>query len=297
MIPMNCITFLSLLALLLSESFASWDGDESPPPNPEIHVVRNVVYGNANEPMHRADIYRLKSSDKTVNSPGVIMIHGGAWFAGDKLNDALHAKRLAQKGFVVMAINYRLVPKHPFPAQIDDCNLALEWMNSHAVELGVNTDALAAWGYSAGGHLAALLATDPKAGLPRLKAVVVGAAPCDLSQIPEHSQALVGLLGGTRAKYPERYANASPLTHVSSDDPPIFLFHGSKDWLVPPVASQLMCNALKENGVLFEYLVVEKKAHLMTFIDSDATEKSFLFLKERLSPPTPNTRSAVDPQK
>ncbi len=294
---MNCITSLCLVFLLLSESLASWDGDLLSPTSTEVQVVRNVVYGTAEEPMHRADIYRLKSSDKTVKSPGVIMIHGGAWFAGDKTNDALHAKRLAQKGFVVMAINYRLVPKHPFPAQIDDCNLALEWMNAHAAELGVNADALAAWGYSAGGHLAALLATDPKEGLPRLKAVVVGAAPCDLSQIPENSQALVGLLGGTRAKYPERYANASPLTHVSSDDPPIFLFHGSKDWLVPPVSSQLMCDALEKKGVIFEYLVVEKKAHLMTFIDSDATEKSFLFLKERLSPSTPNSRDAADPQK
>lgn len=294
---MNCIISLCLLSLLHSEFFASWDGDLHSPTDAEVHVVRNVVYGLADEPMHRADIYRLKSRDNTVKSPGVIMIHGGAWFAGDKINDALHAKRLAKKGFVVMAINYRLVPKHPFPAQIDDCNLALEWMSTHAAELGVNADSLAAWGYSAGGHLAALLAMDPKVGLPRLKAVVVGAAPCDLSQIPENSQALVGLLGGTRATYPERYANASPLTHVSSDDPPIFLFHGSKDWLVPPVSSQLMCNALEKNGVMFQYLVVEKKAHLMTFIDSDATEKSFLFLKDRLSPSTPNSQGSADPQK
>ena len=253
------------------------------PSDADLKVDRNVVYGSPAEPMHRADVYRLKSSSMILKSPGIIMIHGGAWFAGDKLNDASHAKRLAKLGFVVMVINYRLIPTHPFPAQLDDCNLALDWMNTHSDELGVNPDALGAWGYSAGGHLAALLATNPKEGLPRLKAAVVGAAPCDLTQVPLESKLLVGLLGGTRAKYPDRYADASPLTHVSPDDPPIFLFHGSKDWLVPPVASQVMRDALKTNGVWFEYLVVKNKAHLMTFIDSDATGKSFLFLKERLS--------------
>ena len=252
-----------------------------------VEVDRNVVYGNSAEPMHRADVYRLSSSSKTVKSPGILMIHGGAWFTGDKLNDALHAKRLAKLGFVVVAINYRLIPAHPFPAQLDDCNLALEWMNAQAAELGLNVEMLGAWGYSAGGHLAALLATNPKEGLPRLKAAVVGAAPCDLTRLPPESRLLVSLLGGTRGQYPDRYANASPVTHVSPDDPPIFLFHGSKDWLVPPVESKVMRDALAKNGVLFEYLVVENKAHLMTFLDSDAAGKSFLFLKERLSIVTP----------
>ncbi len=276
-LPVYCI-----LLGLLSGSLVrlGWAGED--PKAFEVRVDFNVVYGDSAEPMHRADIYQLKSRSPSQKSPGIIMIHGGAWFAGDKMNDSLHAKRLAKLGLVVMAINYRLIPEHPFPAQIDDCNRALEWMSKHADELGVNTDAFGAWGYSAGGHLVGLLATNPKEGLPRLKAAVVGAAPCDLTQVPAESKLLVGLLGGTRAKYPERYANASPVTHVSPDDPPIFLFHGSKDWLVPPIASQLMRDALERNGVLFEYLVVEKKDHLLTFLDFEASEKSFLFLKERL---------------
>ena len=281
------ISTLCILTAFLSASFACGTETQPQPSDAELRVDRNVVYGSVAEPMHRADVYRLKSSSKNLQSPGILMIHGGAWFTGDKMNDALHAKRLAKLGFVVMVINYRLIPAHPFPAQLDDCNLALEWMNTHSDELGVNADALGAWGYSAGGHLAALIATNPKKGLPRLKAAVVGAAPCDLTQLPLESKLLVDLLGGTRAEFPDRYANASPITHVSPDDPPIFLFHGSKDWLVPPVASQAMRDALKKNGVGFEYLVVENKAHLMTFIDPDAMGKSFLFLKERLSIITP----------
>ncbi|HUP79431.1 MAG TPA: alpha/beta hydrolase [Pirellula sp.] len=285
---MNCrIHSIWIIFLLLSRAFM-WGADlQHEASDSVIEVDRNVVYGNFAEPMHRADVYRLSSLSKTVKSPGILMIHGGAWFTGDKLNDALHAKRLAKLGFVVVAINYRLIPAHPFPGQLDDCNLALEWMNAQAGELGVNVEMLGAWGYSAGGHLAALLATNPKEGLPRLKAAVVGAAPCDLTRLPPENRLLVKLLGGTRGKYPDRYANASPVTHVSPDDPPIFLFHGSKDWLVPPVESKVMRDALAKNGVSFEYLVVENKAHLMTFLDSDAVGKSFLFLKERLSVVSP----------
>ena len=252
-------------------------------PNLDLTVDRDVVYGRADEPMHRADIFRLKSAPKSPKRPGVIMIHGGAWFAGDKTNDVMHAKRLAKMGFVVMTINYRLIPKHPYPAQLDDCALALEWMNTHADDFGVSTDALGVWGYSAGGHLSAMLATHPKEGLPRIKAAVVGGAPCDLTQIPEDSKMLVPLLGGTRAKYPTRYADASPVMHVSQDDPPIFMFHGEKDWLVPPKNSRAMLEACEKSKVDCQLLVVEDKAHLMTFIDKDATEKSFLFLKAHLS--------------
>jgi len=277
------ISLFILLDLGLSSSLAFCQELKPLLKNPEVVVSWNVRYGDAAEPMHVGDIYRLEESEAPSKSPGIILIHGGAWFAGDKTNDTQHAKRLAKMGFVVMSINYRLAPTHPFPAQIDDCNLALGWMVANADPLGVSIDALGAWGYSAGGHLAALMATNPKAGLPRLKATVVGAAPCDLTRIPADSQFLVGLLGGTRGKYPERYKDASPVTHVSPDDPPLFLFHGTKDWLVPPVSSELMRDALEKNHVSFEYLVVPKKAHLTTFIDHEATERSFLFLKEHLS--------------
>jgi len=271
------IALLTLVALLAIRVDAQQEPTEA-----VVKISRDVVYGEETEPMHRADLYQLKSNVPALLNPGIILIHGGAWFAGDKTNDILHAKRLANLGFVVMAINYRLVPKHPFPAQIDDCYLAQEWFNSHAGELGVDPDKVGVWGYSAGGHLAALMATNPKDGLPRIKAAVVGAAPCDLTLLPEDSKILSSFLGGSRGKVPQRYRDASPVTHVSSDDPPVFLFHGSKDWLVPPVMSKAMRDVLEEKGVPFEYVVVDKKAHLMTFIDHEATEKSFLFLKTHL---------------
>lgn len=279
--------FIEWLSVVLAVSLADCvglsqeSGDKASAGSP-IQVKYNVVYGRQDEPMHRADIYRPTANGESRKLPGVIVIHGGAWTVGDKGNDALHAKRLATLGFVVMSINYRLSPKHPFPAQIDDCYLALEWFGNQSDELGVDIDAIGGWGYSAGGHLVGLLATNPKERLPRLKACVVGGAPCDLTQIPENSTILSPLLGGPRAEFPDRYLDASPVAHVSSDDPPMFLFHGTKDLLVSPDSSRVMREALEKNGVPCEYCAVANKAHLMTFIDKQATERSFAFLQEQL---------------
>lgn len=174
---MNGIHSLAITFLIALASFAIRVEAQNQPTDADIKVSRNVVYGDEAEPMHRCDIYRIKSNPPDISNPGVILIHGGAWFAGDKTNDIIHAKKLAKMGFVVMVINYRLVPKHPFPAQIEDCYLAQEWLNSNANQLGVNPDQMGVWGYSAGGHLAALLATNPKEGLPRIKAAVVVQLP------------------------------------------------------------------------------------------------------------------------
>jgi acetyl esterase/lipase len=250
----------------------------------QVQVQYNAVYGRLDEPMHRADIYRPQGSKQGENLPGIILIHGGAWTVGDKSNDALHAKRLASLGFIVMVVNYRLAPKHPFPSQLDDCCLALEWFCDPLNTPDLDIQSIGGWGYSAGGHLVGLLATKPMAKIPRLKACVVGAAPCDLSQIPERSQMLTGLLGGPRSQFPDRYRDASPVFHVSPDDPPFFLFHGTKDLLVPPDSSRIMRDALEKNGVPYEYFEVQNKAHLMTFIDKEVTEKSFEFLKLHLHP-------------
>jgi triacylglycerol lipase len=276
---------LAIWFTALNPSIAQERMTEVKAKGPSVSIQYDLVYGLSDEPMHRADLYSPVRAQKSERLPGVILIHGGAWTLGDKTNDTLHAKRLAELGMIVVAINYRLAPKHAFPSQLEDCYLAQEWLCRQADEFGVDTDRLGVWGYSAGGHLAALMATKPKADLPRIKACVAGGAPCDLTLIPERSQLLVGFLGGTREEVPEHYRNASPVTFVSPDDPPFFLFHGTKDRLVPPRSTELMADALQKAKVPFEEAKVLEKAHLMTFLDKETTEKSFLFLKNRLGRP------------
>jgi acetyl esterase/lipase len=254
-----------------------------------IKAETDVVYGEPSEPMHRADLfYPSELLPNRQKWPVVLMIHGGAWTAGDKSYDRVHARKLAARGYCVVVINYRLAPKHKFPAQLDDCRLALSWIKSQAEERNLDLDRIAAWGYSAGGHLTALLAlTEPQKPLeaaPRLQVCVCGGAPFDLTNLPGDTEVLAGVFGKTPAQAPEIYELASPISHVKKDAPPMFVFHGTKDWLVPNKNALKMCQLLKENEVAYEYCEVPGKGHLATFADFVVAEKSFDFLDKFLLP-------------
>lgn len=267
------------LAPVVSKLASDVKTDSESKPAQDLKIQFNVNYGDQSEEMHRADIYRPKSDEKL---PAIILIHGGAWMLGDKNHDAQHARTIASNGFVVMAINYRLAPKHRYPAQVDDCFMALEWLEKNKDQLNADTGRVGTWGYSAGGHLAAMMATKPKSGLPRVRACVAGGAPCDLTAIPDDNRLLKGFLGGTKAQLPDVYRDASPVTHVSNDDPPVFLFHGTSDWLVPPLSSEKMYDTLVRENVPCERFLVEKKSHIMTFLDRNALQESIVFLKRIL---------------
>jgi acetyl esterase/lipase len=266
-----------------------------------VSVDRNVVYGSEQEQMHRVDVYRPRPIRGITESlkeplPAVVFIHGGAWTLGDKANDAVHAKKLAARGYCVLSINYRLAPKHRFPAQLDDCKLALQWLTDNADSLGVDAKRIGIWGYSAGGHLSALLALESDKGTPRPVACVSGGAPCDLTRFPPDTQTLSGVFGGTPRSLPDVYRKASPIVHVSEDDPPMFLFHGSKDWLVSDENSNAMKQRLEEAKVAFEYVSVPNKGHLATFIDMETVERSFDFLDLYLRPDSAWRRDGSSPK-
>lgn len=244
-----------------------------------IRADKDVVYGEVEGRKLEADVYR--PADDQLR-PGVLMIHGGAWSSGNKWSMGDHARELAQAGYVAVSINYRLAPACPYPAQIDDCRRALAWIKEVADQYRIDTDRLAVYGYSAGGHLAAMLATDRDSDAPKLKAAVVGGAPCDFSFIPEESRAIAHVLGGTRRELPQVYRQAAPLSYASSDDCPIFFFHGDNDLIVPPTASRVLCDRLKDLGVETCYYTVEKQGHLLTFLHPDARRAAIDFLNQHL---------------
>jgi acetyl esterase/lipase len=95
---------------------------------------------------------------KSPTGAGLLWIHGGGLVIGSaKLNDRLCGETAQQLGVTIVSVDYRLAPKHPFPAAIDDCHAAWGWLQSHAVELGIDLDRVAVGGQSAGGGLAACL--------------------------------------------------------------------------------------------------------------------------------------------
>jgi acetyl esterase/lipase len=268
---------LGLVVLVLSARVSADDeGDGS---KPKVTVRYNIPYSKTIDTSRIADIYQPALEGPL---PGVVMIHGGAWIAGDKSYDAAHARKFAARGYVVMVINYRLAPTHKHPAQIDDCFEAIRWLVSNAENYQVDADRIGVWGYSAGGHLAALVATNPQSGIPRVKACVAGGAPCDLRLVPDDSQLFRGFLGGTRSELPHIYDEVSPIHHVSDDDPPIFLFHGEADRLVPIHYSMDMRRKLEECGVSCEFLPLANKSHIMAFVDPTAIQQSIDFLDRHL---------------
>ncbi len=102
-------------------------------------------------------VYRPVESSGTL--PGVLWIHGGGYVLGGVEEDDLACQHVCEAvGCVVVSVEYRLAPEHPFPAPLEDCYAALKWMAGNALDLGVDPARIAIAGGSAGGGLTAGLA-------------------------------------------------------------------------------------------------------------------------------------------
>ncbi len=146
----------------------------------KYETLRKVVFAQRGDVELLAEIYRPSGMGP---HPGVLLIHGGAWLAGNRHQLTKIARRLATLGYTVMAIDYRKAPKDKFPSQIEDCREALSWMRENAAEYKIDPKKLGVWGYSAGGQLAALLG----ATSPFVSAVVAADAPKELRVAKEGS--------------------------------------------------------------------------------------------------------------
>jgi acetyl esterase/lipase len=250
------------------------------------------VYADGSGVALRADVYAPPSDGPF---PGVLVVHGGSWQRGNKERMRRVAERLARHGYVAVSIDYRLAPANRYPTQLHDCQDAVRWMRRNAAWLHIDPMRIGGFGYSAGAHLVALLATtDPAASLDvasrgtpadtRLQAAVIGAAPTDLRRF-RPNWVFNRLLGGPPDQMPDLYAAASPITFVTPDDPPMFLYHGAHDWMVDPSQSQIMVDALRRAHVPVEYYET-RGGHFSTFLfDADEVRHALAFLDRWLKEP------------
>jgi len=254
----------------------------------EFAVTRDVPYVARNGQNLLADIYIPQGAGPF---PAVLVVHGGAWRSGSKARLARFAEQLAGEGYTAVAINYRLAPEHLFPAQIEDCKSAVRFMRKNAAKYKIDPAQLGGLGYSAGGHLVALLGvTDATCGLEgsdadgtstRLQCVVAGGAPCDFRNTPLAAD-LGYWLGGTLAEKPDNYEKASPLGFVSKDDPPVFFFHGQGDTLVPIAGARQMVAKLTEVGVPAELFEIPRAGHGLAAFNPAAADKAVKFFDVHL---------------
>ena len=205
----------------------------------------DVVYARYGDRQLRLDLYRPRKSSEKL--PAILCIHGGGWFQGDRSAMRPLAQALAARGYVTITISYRLSGEAKFPAAIQDCKAAVRWLRSEAEGFGVDARAIGVTGLSAGGHLAALLATsggvaslEGDGGHPEysssVQACMAMGAQSDLQseRIRGLSQAAEdrfyrSFLGGNAVDLPQVYALASPRYHLDAKDPPLAFMTGERD--------------------------------------------------------------------
>jgi acetyl esterase/lipase len=132
----------------------------APSPDPgmvrELNIVERVIPGKANTPPIPIRIYHPRSAKRV---PVLLYLHGGSFIMGDLDTEHLTCVRYAhESGAGVIAVQYRLAPENPFPAGVEDCYAALEWISRNAAQLEMDESRIAVGGCSAGGNLASAVA-------------------------------------------------------------------------------------------------------------------------------------------
>jgi acetyl esterase/lipase len=266
---------LRLLALIAALASLSCVGPVAALFPVKIADTADVIYTPPARPAPMAgDIYRPETAGP---HPAVLMIHGDGRIGKDgRWQMAGIARQLAQNGYYVFNITYRMAPEWTYPAPLVDVRAALDWMEENAAEQGIDPERIAVFGYSAGGYAGSLAAlTD---GRKRVKAVVAGGAPSDLTYY-SGGKLIRNFLGGTLEEVPGLFHEASPVNHVTPSSPPYFLYHGVDDTLVNPDHLREMEVELKNHRVPHEIHWIRGKGHIRAFLFPDgAIESAIRFL-------------------
>lgn len=226
-------------------------------------VERDVPYAGAGGPTLDVHTPESVAGDRAA---AVMVVHGGAWSAGDKAAIGNVARSLAAAGMVAVNVNYTLAaPGRPgFPSQLDQLRAAVRWVRRNAARIGVDPTRIGAMGSSAGAHLSALLATTGRGPLTagdRVRAVVSWSGPLELGAVAMQRRLptkIAGLLGCGLC--PRRAALASPIQHVSPGDPPMLLVNSRRE-LIPARQAVRMANRLRHARVPHRLRLVPGNLH------------------------------------
>ena len=261
----------------------------------------NIPYANDTLKKHLLDIYVPSTGQSTY--PVVVWIHGGAWMSNDKYADMGYMKNtlkeFIEKGYAVASIDYRWSTMAVFPAQIQDCNQALEFLYQNAGKYQLDRNRMALIGFSAGGHLANLVGlsnnnnvkdfcADGKKPHFKIKVVLDFYGPADFLTLKGHDSKdprnpITLLLGGMVLDNEAKAKKASPITYIDKNDPPFLIVQGEKDQSVNPDQAILLSEKLKAAGVKNDLIIVPNAPHFGVMFDAEnIREKIFEYLGEYL---------------
>lgn len=264
------LRFLYLFPILSTLAF----GQADPTVSGNYDVISDIEYSSPGGLTQLLDLY-LPENKTGKPLPVVVWVHGGGWLNGSKAKP--RAEYLAEHGYAVVSINYRLTHGGIWPAQLDDCRESVRWVRRHAKKYHFDSERIGAWGSSAGGHLVALMGTLPypenETVSSRVQAVCDWYGPTELLSMPPNN---VGngrteedvansngakLLGCTVKDCPELAKQASAFDNVSSDDAPFLIMHGDMDPGVPLSQSTRFYEKLKAHRVPVTFNVVVGAGH------------------------------------
>ena len=210
-----------------------------------VEAHPNLVYASYGKRELTLDLYKPAIGKGPF--PAVIFIHGGGWYKGDPSSYTAMAQQLAARGYVTLNIFYRLSGEASFPAAIHDCKAAVRWARAHSRTFRIDPKRIGSVGGSAGGHLSGLLGLSGNATRlnmegsdavqsSAIQACVVMAGAMDLTTSEMRHAAnsdprrrMITFMGGRWSEAKQNYVDASPISYVSKDSPPMLFMDGEFD--------------------------------------------------------------------
>jgi acetyl esterase/lipase len=283
-----------------------------------VQRVRNIQYVDDGSRRHRLDIYRPKNVREGM--PVLLQIHGGGWMISNKDQQGKPLQwHLAKRGWVCVAINYRLSPKATWPDHLVDCKRALAWIREHIAEHGGDPDYVVVTGGSAGGHLTAMMGLTPndpeyQPGFEDVDTTVRAMMPFygvfdwtgswtgggkdnGLQEILEKYVVKQKL-----SDAPEVFASASPINRITPDAPRTMIVHGELDTLAPiPMARAFAAKLRMTSRHEVVYVELKGAHHAFDVYNSIRTMHSitgvdlFLAWLIRVDPPGSRSLDVSDP--
>jgi acetyl esterase/lipase len=239
----------------------------------EVTLEKAIEYANPDNQHLQLDLARPATGAGPF--PAVLCIHGGGFRAGNREHWDNACRDYAAHGYVAVTITYRLAPKYPFPAAVEDSKAAVRWLRLNAAKYGIDANKIAVQGDSAGGHLTQFLAVtnnvhdfdgDQNPGPhSTVQCAVAYYGPCDFTKSygksVDAAEVLPLFLGGNLEQAYHRHILASPLYWVTPDCPPMLLLHGTKDAYVNYEQAILMRDRLKAADVDVDLITFEGAGH------------------------------------
>lgn len=275
----------------------------------DLRAQRDIVYAEPDG--ERLLMTFLERKDVNVpRRPGMVVIHGGGWYFGTRYQQLWYCHQFARQGFGVMTVQYRMMPRYPFPHCLEDCKAAVRYLRLHADDYRIDPGIVVAFGASAGGHLAAFLAVSrPEDGFegvhnPGASSEVQAAlslyGAVDLRKYRgtpqstrfaflkgDYVQRFAGDVGRQRGMDP--LEAASPIGYIRPGVCPIYLVHGERDWAVHVQQSVDFHRRCVEEGVPTELLLFPNRDHGFDYVHWQERRQAFAgmmrFLNKHLGIP------------